>query len=148
MIYLMTMYYVSLIKFSDVPRSSYLPRIQDYFRETGFQTYIFFVEIHRQWTARYLLGSRRRESYDNHPSVMSLTVVVIFRINAVYVVSVACQGGWTPLTRQRTSCGNEKGRVGPRGLNQTSLNFLAISLPENLRRLKQIHDTVLIQLST
>ena len=31
--------------------------------------------------------------YDNHPSVISLTVVVIFRVNAVHVVSVACQRG-------------------------------------------------------
>lgn len=49
-----------------------------------------------------------RVPYDNHPSVMSLTVV-IFRVSVAHVLNVACQKGWTPLTRQRTSCGNEKG---------------------------------------
>lgn len=124
----------------------YLSRIQDYFRETGF----------RAWPASFLSKSvvamgysllvgrpmTARVSCDNHPSVMSLTVVVIFRVSAVHVVSVACQGGWTPLTRQRTSCGNEKGRAGPRGLNQTSLNFPRKSLRSTIfRRLKRMHDS-------
>lgn len=44
-------------------RWDHLPRIQDYFRETGFRAchlFFFLIEIRRQCTARYLSSGRRR----------------------------------------------------------------------------------------
>lgn len=123
----------------------YLSRIRDYFRETGFRACPSFLSksvVAIEYSLLVGQPMTARVSCDNHPSVMSLTVVVIFRVSTVHVVSVACQGGWTPLTRQRTSCGNEKGRAGPRGLNQTSLNFPAsLSARESFRRLKRMHSS-------
>jgi len=66
--------------------------------ERVFERVDFFVKNPSSMSCSLLVGrpTMVRVSYYNYSSVMSLTVVVIFRVSAVHVVSVACQGAERP----------------------------------------------------